>query len=231
VKHVVLLGDRNPGSLTHRELDAALKRLPAEVRAYWVDTDSPEAARVSGADGLWVVPGSPYRDDGAVYAAITGARSSGQPFMGTCAGFQYTVVEFARNVAGLVDADHAESARGEGTLVVDRLSCSLVAQERAVTAVPGTRMHDIVGSESFPGFHWCNFGLAPAYVERLVAHGLTIGAHAEDAGVEAIELAEHPFFLATLFQPQVGAVDGRPVHPVLRAFFAAISPATRKCLN
>jgi hypothetical protein len=49
------------------------------VRAHWVATDSPDAGRVAGADGLWVVPGSPYRDDDAVYAAITGARMSGQP--------------------------------------------------------------------------------------------------------------------------------------------------------
>lgn len=222
MKYVVLLGDRNASYLTHRELDAALKLLPAEVRGYWVDTDSADAGRVSGADALWVVPGSPYRDDDAVYAAITGARTSGQPFMGTCGGFQYTAIEFARNVVGLVDANHAEAAPGERTLVVDRLSCSLVAQERAVTAVPGTRMHDICGSEPFPGFHWCNFGLAPAYVERLVAHGLAIGARAEDGGVEAIELAEHPFFMATLFQPQVGSAGGRPLHPVLRAFLAAI---------
>jgi CTP synthase (UTP-ammonia lyase) len=218
VKHVVLLGDRNPSYLTHRELDAALTRLPSEVRGDWVDTDSPDASRVSDADGLWVVPGSPYRDEAAVYAAITSARTSAQPFLGTCGGFQYAVLEFARNAAGLVDAAHAESAPDAGTLVIDQLSCSLVGEERAVTAIPGTRMHGICGGEPFSGFHWCRFGLAPDFVERLVAHGLTIGARAEDAGVEAIELAAHPFFVATLFQPQMGAAEARPLHPVLRAF-------------
>ena len=93
--------------------------------------------------------GSPYRDDAAVYDAITAARTSGQPFLGTSGGFQYTVVEFARNVAGLADANHAETAPGEKTLVVDRLTCSLLGQERAVTAVPGTRMHALCGSAPF----------------------------------------------------------------------------------
>jgi CTP synthase (UTP-ammonia lyase) len=222
VKQIVLLGDRDPGSLTHRALDAALTLFPANIRAYWIGTDTPEAARVREADGLWVVPGSPYRDDDAVYVAITAARTSGQPFLGTCAGFQYAVVEFARNVAGLPDAGHAETAPADKTLVIDRLSCSLVGQERAVTAVPGTRMHALCGSAPFTGFHWCNFGIAPAHVERLAAHGLTIAARADDAGVEAIELGAHPFFLATLFQPQIGSVAGRPLHPVLESFVAAV---------
>ena len=75
-------------------------------------TDTPGAARAHEADGLWVVPGSPYRAAAAVYAAIEVARTSGQPFLGTCSGFQYAVIEFARNVAGIADADHAETASG-----------------------------------------------------------------------------------------------------------------------
>lgn len=222
MKQIVLLGDRNACYLTHRELDAALRLFPSRVRGIWIGTDTPEAARIADADGLWVVPGSPYRDDDAVYSAITTARISGQPFLGTCGGFQYAVVEFARNVAGLCDAGHAETAPGAETLVIERLPCSLIGQERAVTAVPGTRMHSLCGSAAFPGFHWCNFGVASAYVERLAAHGLAIAARADDAGVEAIELAEHPFFMATLFQPQIGSGDGRPLHPVLRSFVAAV---------
>lgn len=226
MKHIILLGDHNASVRTHRELDAALALFPLHVRASWVGTDTPEARRTSDADGLWVAPGRPYRDDDVVYAAITAARTSGQPFMGTCGGFQYAAVEFARNVVGLIEAQHAETASAGTTLVVDRLPCSLAAQERVVTPVPGTRMHAICGGHSFPGFHWCNFGLAPSYVEQLVAGGLTIGARAEDAGVEAIELATHRFFIATLFQPQVGSVDGKPLHPLVRAFIAAVrSPA------
>ena len=222
MKQIILLGDRDPEYLTHRELDATIELLPASVHAYWVRTDSPAAARTSDADGVWVVPGSPYHDDAAVYAAITNARTSGQPFLGSCGGFQYAVVEFARNVAGLRTAAHAETSPNGHTPVIDRLSCSLVGEERAVTAIPGTRMHALCGSESFAGFHWCNFGLAPGYVERLAAHGLIVGARADDAGVEAIELVEHPFFMATLFQPQIGSLDHRPLHPILRAFIGAV---------
>jgi CTP synthase (UTP-ammonia lyase) len=221
MKNIVLLGDRNSSFMTHRELDAAIALLPSDVRARWISTDSPEAMHTDQADAVWVVPGSPYRNDAAVYRAITTARTSGQPFLGTCAGFQYAVVEFARNVAGIVDADHAETARDADHLVVDRLACSLIGEERHVTAIPGTRMEDLCGKTSFVGFHWCNYGIARAYADRLAAHGLLIAALADDAGVEAVELPSHPFFLATLFQPQVGSLASRRLHPIIEAFVTA----------
>lgn len=139
-----------------------------------------------------------------------------------CGGFQYAVLEFARSVAGIQDASHAEVSPASDVRVVDRLACSLVGVERVVTAVPGTRMYALCGGESFVGFHWCNYGLGASYVDRLVEHGLVVGATADDAGVEAIELADHPFFLATLFQPQVGASSGDCLHPVVGGFLAAL---------
>src|SRR3954470_17839164 len=117
MKDIVLLGDR-VDSFTHREFDALIEQLAPTVRVRWVATDSPDAKRTTDADGLWVASGSPYRDDDVVYAAIQAARTSGQPFLGTCSGFQYTVVEFARNVADLADAGHAETAPADSSLVV-----------------------------------------------------------------------------------------------------------------
>ena len=149
------------------------------------------------------------------------ARRSGLPLLGTCGGFQYTVLEFAREVAGL-DAAQAELDHDAERPLIEQLACSLVGQERTVTTVPGTRLAAICGEQPFTGLHWCSFGLADAYVERLEAHGLVISAHADDAGVEGIELPSHPFFLATLFQPQIGSLAGKPLHPLLAAFAAAV---------
>lgn len=222
MKDLVLLGDRDPQKVTHRELDAAIALLPGGIRARWLGTDAPEAEkRASEADAVWVVSGSPYRNDAVVYAAIRNARLAGQPFLGTCSGFQYAVLEFARNVAGIPDAGHAETAAGSGDLVIDRLACSLIGEERKVTATPGTRMAALLGGSPFTGFHWCNYGLAEGYSDRLSQHGLAISARADDAGVEAVEIPGHPFFLATLFQPQVGSLAGRPLTPIIRAWVAA----------
>jgi CTP synthase (UTP-ammonia lyase) len=228
MKDVVLLGDRNPEFLTHRALDAAIALFPPAVRARWVGTDTDDALHTTDADAVWVVPGTPYRNDDAVYSAITKARTSGQPFLATCGGFQYTVIEFARNVAGLTNAAHAETDPEAASAVIERLTCSLVAQERSVIAVPGTRLHDLCGGAPFIGFHWCNYGVAPEYLQRLTSHGLRVTATADDAGVEAMELADHPFFLATLFQPQIGALAGRPLHPVIQGFIEAVLQTDRR---
>jgi CTP synthase (UTP-ammonia lyase) len=222
MKNLAVLGDRNPQFITHRELDAALALLPDGIDAKWIGTDTPDAARrAAKADAVWVVSGSPYRNDEVVYEAIQNARLNGQPFLGTCAGFQYAVVEFAKNAAGIAAAAHAETAHGHGDLVVERLTCSLIGEERKVTAIPGTRLYDLMGPEPFTGFHWCNYGLAPAYADQLTQRGLVISARAGDAGAEAIEIPGHPFFLATLFQPQVGSLAGKPLSPIIRAFLAA----------
>jgi CTP synthase (UTP-ammonia lyase) len=216
---IAVVGDRDLGFVTHRELDAELARMPAGVEAAWLP--SPRAGEAAGADALWIAPGTPYADDDAVLAAIGRAIDDGTPLLGTCGGFQYAVLALARR-AGL-DAAHAETEPGAGDPLIAPLACSLYGEEREVTCVPGTRLAAICGTEPFTGFHFCGFGLAPGRVEALEAAGVVISARAPDAGVEGIELPGHPFFLATLFQPQVGALDGRPRHPLVAALIAAAS--------
>jgi CTP synthase (UTP-ammonia lyase) len=216
---IAVLGDRKPEYLTHREIDATLALIPPGVDARWLPT--PQAESAADADGLWVVPGTPYRDDDAVLEAIRVARTAGMPILGTCGGFQYMLLEFARNVAGIEDAAHAETDPDAPDHVLIRLSCSLVGEERQVSAVAGTRVAELCGVAPFTGFHWCNYGLAASREAALVDAGLVVAARAPDAGVEAVELPDHPFYLATLFQPQVGSSASGRLHPVIGALVSA----------
>jgi CTP synthase (UTP-ammonia lyase) len=225
---IVVLGDRDPRYLTHRELDAALALFPDSARAGWTATDDPAARRLDDACGVWLVPGSPYRDDAAAYAAIRRCLATGTPFLGTCAGFQYACVELARSRAGLPSASHAESDPGGEELVVQPLSCTLYGERRLVVPAPGTRLARLCGDEPFEGFHYCGYGLSERYVPLLTRHGVTVGARSADAGVEAIELSDHPFFVATAFQPQVGASQTGSLHPLIRAFLDAALDAARR---
>ena len=215
---IALLGDKDLGYVTHRALEAAVAQLPAGVAAEWVATDAPEARAPDVFDGVWLLPGTPYRDDDAALSAIGWALDSGTPLLGTCGGFQYTVLALARRLAGIEDAAHAEVDPDAESAVVAPLACSLVGEEREVTCVPGTRLAAICGTAPFTGYHWCNYGLADAFEQRLTAAGVVVSARAPDAGVEAIELPGHPFFVATLFQPQIGSLSGAPLHPLIAAF-------------
>ena len=218
---IALLGDFDRSHVTHRELEAAVTQLPDGVETVWVGSDSAAARAPEAFDGLWVLPGTPYRDDDAVDAAIGWALASGTPLLGTCGGFQYAVLALARRRAGIAEAVHAELEPDAAAPVVAPLACSLIGEERTVTCVPGTRLAAICGTAPFTGFHWCNYGLADAFVARLEAAGVVVSARAPDAGVEGIELPDHPFFVATLFQPQVGALSGAPLHPLIEAFAQA----------
>jgi CTP synthase (UTP-ammonia lyase) len=216
---IALLGDRDVRFLTHRALDAVVARLPGGASAEWIGTDTAEARSLDRFDRVWVVPGTPYRDDGAVLAAIDRAIDSGMPLLATCGGFQYTLLALARR-AGVEDPAHAELEPDALDPVVAPLSCSLEGEEREVTCVPGTRLAAICGMAPFAGFHWRNYGLADPYVARLASAGVVVSARAPDAGVEGIELPDHPFFLATLFQPQIGELKGAELHPLIAAFVA-----------
>lgn len=218
---IVALGDRDTTHLTHREIDAALAVFPDDARTGWTATDDPSARSLADADGVWLLPGTPYRDDKAAFAAIDHCLDTGTPFLGTCGGFQYACVGLARSRAGVAAAAHAESDPDAEAPVVAPLACSLYGERRTVTPVPGTRLAAICGEAPFEGFHWCGYGLADAYMEPLRSAGVVVGATAPDAGVEAIEVPDHPFFLATAFQPQVGVSETGALPALLLAFLDA----------
>jgi CTP synthase (UTP-ammonia lyase) len=215
---VALVGDRQPSHASHRELDAVRGQLGEGVVADWVATDGDRVRELGEFDGIWLVPGSPYASDAAAYAAVTWARENDIPFLGTCGGLQYAVVEYFRNVLGVSDASHAESDGDDVSNVVHPLACSLQGEERLVCPVAGTRFAELVDGEPFVGMHYCGYGPGPDEVARLVEAGMVVGATAEDAGAEVLELPANRFFVLTLFQPQVGALAGKPLHPLLREF-------------
>ena len=216
---IALLGDRNTDFATHRALDETILALPSHVQASWVATDSAAARHTGAYDAVWISPGSPYRDDDAVFRAIGTARVLGQPLLGTCAGFQYAAIEIARNTS--IDAGHAENPEGAKEIVIDRLACGLYGQRTMVHPIAGTHVAAACGDEPFEGYHFCGFGLRPEYVPALEYAGVVVSAWGDDAGAEAIELTDHPFFVATLFQPQMAD----PMHPLIRAFVDAAQTA------
>lgn len=130
------------------------------------------------------------------------------------------LVEYARDVLGVVDAEHAETSPDADTLVVTPLSCSLVGQTHPVRLLPGTRAAAVYGHAEAAESFWCNYGLNPAYRPLFEESGLRASAVDEEGDVRAVELDGHPFFLGTLFLPQMTSAPGKP-HPLLAAFGAA----------
>ena len=131
------------------------------------------------------------------------------------------LVEHARNVQGIDDAVHEEWGVA-GTRVVSLLSCSLVESEIDIDITPGTRLERIYGTKCSRERTHCNFGLAPDFESLATSGGLAISAIDGTGEVRAVERPDHPFFVATLYQPQRTSRPDAP-HPVFTAFIDAIT--------
>ncbi len=218
---LALVGDRSPSVRAHGRIplliDALRRRDGLVLDPYWIPSN--EAEDLTGFDGIWVVPGSPYSDPEKVIDAVKTAREHGIPFLGTCGGFQHAILELARDLAGIEHAHHAEYGLTDEDVIVE-LECSLVGHEGPIRYTPGTLIARIAGVERSLERYHCAYGIATPYIETLERVGVVFGAHDADGAPRALELADHPFFLGTLFQPEL-AGDGNRAHPVIRAFAEA----------
>ncbi|HEV2639632.1 MAG TPA: hypothetical protein VGX23_31155 [Actinocrinis sp.] len=239
---IALVGDRSPAVQSHARIPNLLAGLRERdglvVDAYWIPSAEVVTAAgpggdgyssgVSGFDAVWLLPGSPYLSEAGAVAAARTAREQGIPFLGTCGGFQHAVLEYARNVAGLPGAAHAENDPDAPDPLIVALDCSLVGHETAVNYADGSLAQRILGVERSVERYHCTYALDHRFVETLTSHGLKFTGHDEAGEIRVLELPEHPFFLGTLFQPEL-AGDGTRPHPIIRALAeAAVAHAERR---
>ena len=221
---VALIGDFSTGVKAHTAIPEALNlaadELGCNVHFSWIGTKHLEhnvAEKLDGHQGLWCVPGSPYASMDGALNAIRFARERGCPFLGTCGGFQHALIEYARNVLGLTNADHAESNPAASVPFIARLACSLSGGEGTVHLKPDSHAFSIYGTSETTERYNCNFGLNSGY-QSLFDGGRMRVAGVDGAGeVRIVELDGHPFYIATLFQPELAALTG-VAHPLIKAF-------------
>lgn len=209
--HLALIGDYNPDVLAHQAIPVALQRaaddLNLSVQLQWLDTDNLPPS-LHDFDGFWCVPGTPYRDTDGALRAIRFAREQRRPFLGTCGGFQHAVLEYARNVLGWADAEHGETAPDATRAVITALSCALVEATDSVRLVAYTRIADAYGRLELQEGYRCRYGVNPEFLDALLEGDLIPSGYDAAGDLRAVELLDHPFFIATLFQPERAALKG-----------------------
>jgi CTP synthase (UTP-ammonia lyase) len=217
---LALVGDYCTRQGAHGRLDALIPHLGAEVD--WVASET-VTEDIAGYDGIWVVPGSPYADKRAVLLAIRLARETGIPYLGTCGGFQHALMEYGQAELGFTDADDVQYDPDARTPFIVPLACSLAGEQAPLFLTEGTRLAAVYGdAESTVETYHCKYGLNPEYVDAIVHSPLRISGWDAEKAPRAIELPDHPFFIGTLFQPELSSTP-ESVHPLITAFLAAVS--------
>ena len=230
MKSIALLGEFTPTFRPHIATNAAIEHsrnmLGISVEGVWVSTQDIDPSLFSRFSGIWVAPGSPYKNMDKTLWAIQYARENNIPCFGTCGGFQHIILEYARNVLGFKDAQHAEYDPYSSDLFISALTCSLAGREMNLNFVEGSQVAEIYGENSAIEEYYCNFGVNPEKIELLKSGSLQITGSDVEGEIRVIELPNHPFFLATLFVPQARSTSNRP-HPLVSAFLTAVANANR----
>jgi len=153
-----------------------------------------------------------------VLKIIEYARLNRIPTLGTCGGFQHMVIEFARNVLGIADAEHAETSPYSSKLVINPLTCNLKGEPLPIEIADDYSLASAsYKSDTVIENYYCNFGLNPVYQQQLEDAGFAITGTDAHKEARILELKAHPFFVATLFVPQANSTADRP-HPLITTF-------------
>lgn len=212
-----LVGDFDKKMYTHLAINDSLEHcrtyIDVQLDAPWISTTA--IKELNGIQdkfhGFWIVPGSPYLDDSAVYETIRWARENNFPLLGSCGGFQYMVVEYARNVLGFLNASHAES-EPEGThQIITKLSCSLKGrQEDVLISDRQSWLYKTLNKEKIMGNFFCSYGVSKIDQPLVDQFPFSFTAFSPEGEARALELKGHRFFNGTLFQP---SLDSAPENP------------------
>jgi len=203
----------------------------AEVKIKYFDSeklDDPSCLR--GLDGVLVPMGFGSRGSEGKISAVGFAREQRIPFLGICFGMHFSVIDFARNVANLPDANSSEVNPQTPHPVIDLLPEQRAVEEKGgsmrlgawpCVLTPGTNAYRAYGQERISERHRHRYELNPDYKERLQEAGLTISGTSPDGKLaEIIELEDHPWFVACQFHPEFASTPFVP-HPLIVDYIKA----------
>ena len=193
-------------------------------------TENNVAEKLAGLDGLLVAPGFGQRGVEGKITAVKYAREKGLPFFGICLGMQMAVIEFARNVLGLREANSTEMDPQTKEPVID-----LMEEQKQITAKGGTMRlgayacnikegslaHKIYGKLTVSERHRHRWEFNNNYLDKLESAGMIASGKNPNTGlVEIVEIPDHPFFIGVQYHPELKSTVENP-QPIFVHFIKA----------
>jgi CTP synthase len=216
-------------ALTHAAVHHGVRLEPVWVHSEELESRDP-AEVIGEVDGVLLCPGFGDRGLEGKIAAVRHAREQRIPYLGDCLGMQLLVCEFARNVAGMPEANTTEADPRTPFPVISLLSEQQGVHELGGTMrlggydcrlVPGTRAHAAYGEDVVRERHRHRYEVNSTHFAALERHGLRASGHTLDGKlVEIVELVDHPWMVGAQFHPEFTSRPGRP-NPLFRDFVGA----------
>ncbi|MEI6285577.1 MAG: CTP synthase [Bacillota bacterium] len=207
-----------------------------DIEIKWINSEDLEAENAdldeyfSDCDGILVPGGFGDRGIEGKIIAVRYAREHSLPFFGLCLGMQCAVIEYARNVCGLLDAHSTEFAPESVYPVIDLMEDQVAVENMGGTmrlgaypcrVTPGSLTHRAYMDEIIYERHRHRYEFNNAFRDLLTANGLVIGGESPSGRlVEIVEVKDHPWYVATQFHPEFKSRPTKP-HPLFREFVAA----------
>ena len=210
----------------------AVNECKVQVMSIHSEFITPEnvSEKLGNLDGLLVAPGFGHRGVEGKITAVKYARETGLPFFGICLGMQMAVIEFARNVLGIPNAQSSEMDPHATEPVID-----MMEEQKKITVKggtmrlgsypceikPGSLAHRIYGQLHISERHRHRYEFNNKYLEQYEENGMTASGRNPETGlVELMEITRHPFFIGCQFHPELKSTVENP-HPLFVHFVGA----------
>lgn len=200
------------------------------IHSEYIDASN-VAEKLKGIDGILVAPGFGERGIEGKIETVRYARENNLPFFGICLGMQMAVIEYARNVLQLANANSTEMNPETPFPVIDLMESQKNVTEKGGTMrlgawkcdlKPGTLAHKIYGKDQIAERHRHRYEYNNTFAEALQNAGLVSSGINPDTGlVEIVELENHPFFIGVQYHPEYKSTVANP-QPIFVSFVAAI---------
>tara|TARA_Y100000816_G_scaffold279860_1_gene252585 strand:- start:1278 stop:2903 length:1626 start_codon:yes stop_codon:yes gene_type:complete len=226
-------------SLNHASLHNKVK-----LNLHWVDSDNFNVEDLKNYDGVVIPGGFGYRGIEGKISAIQYLREEKVPFLGICLGLQCAVIEYARNVCGISDANSSEFSKNTSNYVIDLLPNQNLEKDDVGASMrlgtypckikKGTLTSKIYKEEIIYERHRHRYEVNNKFKEEIEKHGLVISGMSPDNNlIEMIEIKDHPYFVASQFHPEFKSRPWEPA-PMFKYFIEAASKnnnSTKKTLE
>ena len=197
----------------------------------WLDADNYELEELSSLNGVIIPGGFGYRGIEGKIEAIKYIRENKIPFLGICLGLQCAVIEFARNVCNIKDANSSEFSQSSENLVIDLLPDQNLEKDDVGASMrlgtypckiqSGSVSKSIYKDEVIYERHRHRYEVNNKYRDQLAEGGLVFSGLSPDNNlVEMIELSDHPYFVASQFHPEFKSRPWEPA-PMFYSFVEA----------